>query len=77
MASAKGRKKKMTKKRVAKRRKPFRPMITSRETWILMQEVSDLVQEAARLLAKAGEYDDALKDNRKYSALAKKLDIEP
>lgn len=52
-------------------------MITSRETWILMQEASDLIQEAARLVRKAGEYDDALKENGKYRAMAKKLGIEP
>lgn len=51
-------------------------VLISEETWLLMQEVADLMGEIHRLTIKASECQERFKGTRRYKTLARALSSE-
>lgn len=63
------------KRKARGRRRPFDPVMTSREAWMLLMDISDLTEEIHRLFKCLAEYDEAFRGDRRYKAVMKKLKL--
>lgn len=67
-------KRKSKRKATVKRRtRPYKPVVVCEETWLLLQDAADLMDEVHRLFTKAAEYDEDFQRSRGYKALLKRI----
>lgn len=58
---------------VKRRTKPYKPIVVCEETWLLLQDAADLMDEVHRLFIKAAEYDEDFQKSRSYKAMLKRI----
>jgi len=68
------RKKRTAGKKSAKMpRRKYKSVLICEETWMLLQDAADLMDEVQRLLNSAAEYDEDFQRSKVYKVLQKKI----